>query len=91
LDYFDPDISTITDYYAFGSLMPERHWSDPELRYKYGFNGKEGDDEISGRFAMVDLSEREYAARLCKMLSMDPLFREFPYWSPYSYSGVSPR
>ncbi|MFH6990836.1 hypothetical protein ACHRVW_24215, partial [Flavobacterium collinsii] len=36
----------ILDYYPFGMLVPNRHADTKE--YRYGFNGKEKDNEIRG-------------------------------------------
>jgi len=54
--------------------------------YRYGFNGKEKDDEVKGRGVQYDYGFRIYDARLGKFLSVDPLFREFAWNSPYSFA-----
>ncbi len=45
IDYFEPDMLSGTDYYAFGSPMRVAG----EGAYRYGFNGKENDNEVKGR------------------------------------------
>ncbi|MFT6004997.1 MAG: hypothetical protein ACI8UQ_002140, partial [Bacteroidia bacterium] len=34
--------------YPFGMLMPERSYSATTKGFRFGFNGKESDDEVSG-------------------------------------------
>ncbi len=41
--------------------------------YKYGFNGKEKDDEIKGNGNSQDYGKRIYDSRLGKFLSVDPI------------------
>ncbi|HEY4198147.1 MAG TPA: hypothetical protein VGM63_21550, partial [Mucilaginibacter sp.] len=38
IDFYQPDITTAQDYYAFGSLMPSRTFTSSNV-YRYGFNG----------------------------------------------------
>ncbi len=46
-DYYTrADAISATDYYAFGMQRPGRTWSSS--KYRYGFNGKENDNEIKG-------------------------------------------
>ncbi|MBL4756015.1 MAG: hypothetical protein JKY52_20780, partial [Flavobacteriales bacterium] len=47
IDYFTADITSAQDYYAFGSIMPQRSGAF-NSDYRCGFNGKEKDDETSG-------------------------------------------
>lgn len=44
--------------YPFGSLVPNRHGSSGS--YRYGFNGKEKDDEIKGEGNSIDFGSRMY-------------------------------
>ena len=44
--YTQPQISTVQDYYAFGMLKPGTTFSAGD--YRFGFNGKEKDDEVKG-------------------------------------------
>ncbi len=54
--------------------------------YRYGFNGKENDDEIQGIGNVYDYGFRIYNSRLGRFLSVDPLQKEFPWNSPYTYA-----
>ena len=74
--------------YPFGSPMPAHSFSASS--YKYGFNGKEKDDEVKGESNSVDYGARIYDSRLGRWLAVDPLFAKYPYQSPYAYVGNSP-
>jgi RHS repeat-associated protein len=76
------------DYYPFGMLMPGRNFSSDN--YRYGFNGKETDNEVKGTSAQYDYGFRIYDTRLGKFLSVDPLFQSFPWYTPYQFAGNSP-
>src|SRR3990172_10969632 len=69
--------------------QPGRKFS--ENSYKYGFNGKEKDDEVySATGTSYDYGFRIYNPRLGRFLSVDPLFRSFLSLSPYQYAGNMP-
>ncbi|TCN53840.1 RHS repeat-associated protein [Flavobacterium chryseum] len=69
-------------------LVPNRHESSKE--YRYGFNGKEKDDEIKGGGLQYDYGFRVYDPRIGKFLSQDPLTKDYPFYSPYQFAGNSP-
>ena len=69
-------------------LVPSRHGSSDS--YRYGFNGKEKDDEIKGGGIQYDYGFRIYDARIGRFLSMDPLFAGYPYYTPYQFAGNRP-
>ena len=75
---------------AFGSPMPTRSWSDPNAKYKYGFNGKEKDNETSVDGGDYDFGARIYDSRLGRWLSLDPLIAKYPNITPYNFSKNSP-
>jgi RHS repeat-associated protein len=58
--------------------------------YRYGFNGKENDNEVKGEGNQQDYGMRIYDPRLGRFLSVDPLARNFPDASNYCYSANSP-
>jgi len=64
------------DYYAFGKIQPGRSYNSSD--YRYGFNGKEKDD--NGEFGMTtyDYGFRIYNPALGKFLSTDPLTKSYP-------------
>ena len=68
--------------------MPGRQFNSNS--YKYGFNGKEKDDEVKGTGNQLDYGFRIYDPRLGKFLSVDPISGKFPFYSPYHFAGNSP-
>jgi RHS repeat-associated protein len=56
--------------------------------YRYGFNGKENDNDVKGEGNQQDYGMRIYDTRLGRFLSVDPLTRKYPYYSPYQFSGI---
>jgi RHS repeat-associated protein len=77
-------INTVTDYYTFGSTMPGRQFNSNS--YKYGFNGKENDNETGTQ----DYGMRIYNPALGRFFSIDPLVGKYPYYSPYHFAGNNP-
>jgi RHS repeat-associated protein len=60
------------------------------LVYRYGFNGKEKDDEVKGAGASYDFGARMYDPRLGRWLSCDPLFAKYRDLSPFNYCDNNP-
>jgi len=58
--------------------------------YRYGFNGKENDNEVKGNGNQQDYGMRIYDPRLGKFLSIDPLFKDYPWYTPYQFAGNKP-
>lgn len=58
-----------------------------EGRYRYGFNGKENDNEVKGEGNQQDYGFRIYDPRLGRFLSVDPLTDEYPWYTPYQFAG----
>src|SRR5579871_6539719 len=58
--------------------------------YHFGFNGKENDDEVKGYGNEVYYENRVYDVRSGKFLSIDPLQKKYPWYSPYQFTGNSP-
>lgn len=70
IDYFNPDIMSITDYYAFGSSMPGRSLS--VVGYRYGFNTQEKDNEVYGEGNSTSAMFWQFDARLGRGWNQDP-------------------
>ncbi len=68
--------------------MPGRSFQ--ATAYRYGFNGKENDNEVKGSGNQQDFGERIYDPRVGRFFTTDPLSAKYPYFSPYSYAGNSP-
>jgi RHS repeat-associated protein len=64
--------------------MPGRTFNGGD--YRYGFNGKENDDETGTQ----DYGMRIYNPALGKFLSSDPLTREYPELTPYQFASNTP-
>ena len=58
--------------------------------YRYGFNGKENDNEVKGNGNQQDYGFRIYDPRLGRFLSVDPLTQSFPMLTPYQFAANSP-
>jgi RHS repeat-associated protein len=69
-------------------LMPGRKYSSGN--YRYGFNGKEEDDEVKGDGNSLDFGARIYDSRLVRFLSVDPKIAKFPWKTPYQFAGNNP-
>ncbi len=65
--------------------MPGRSFSQSN-KYRYGFNGKENDNEVKGEGNQQDYGMRIYDPRLMRFLSVDPLEKEFPWNSSYAFA-----
>jgi hypothetical protein len=76
------------DYYPFGMVMPERNFSYEN--YRFGFNGQEKVDEVSGPGNHNTAMFWEYDTRLGRRWNIDPLFKMFPSSSPYSTNLSNP-
>ncbi len=58
--------------------------------YKYGFNGMERDDEVSGSGNSYDFGARIYDSRLGRWLATDALQAKYSYVSPYAFTLNNP-
>ena len=68
--------------------MPGRTYSSSS--YRYGFNGKENDNEVKGTGNQQDYGMRIYDPRIGKFLSEDPLTKDYPELTPYQFASNSP-
>ncbi|MBS7566743.1 hypothetical protein KHS38_20225 [Mucilaginibacter sp. Bleaf8] len=64
-----PVVASAQDYYAFGGQQPRRSYNNGT--YRYGFNGKENDNEVKGTGNSINFGERMYDPRIGKWLSVD--------------------
>ncbi|HNI54737.1 MAG TPA: RHS repeat-associated core domain-containing protein [Chitinophagales bacterium] len=76
-------------YYPFGMVTPGRSYSAGS-GYRFGFNGKESDDQLYGENNGYDLGLRIYNPRLGRFLSLDSKSREYPWQTPYAYFFNNP-
>ncbi|GAB4259866.1 MAG: hypothetical protein Kow0079_16870 [Vicingaceae bacterium] len=61
-----------------------------ENGYRFGFQGQERDDEIKGEGNALNYKFRMHDPRLGRFFSVDPLFKEFSFLSPYVFGGNDP-
>jgi RHS repeat-associated protein len=87
--YYRLDIVMAQDYYPFGRQMPGRGWQLGGY-YRYGFNGKENDNEVKGYNGQQDYGMRIYDPRLGRFLSVDPLTKKYPELTPYQFASNRP-
>jgi len=97
IQWFEADVLSAQQYYPFGMLMPgsatdslRRQYTLGNNDYRYGFNGKEGDDEVKGDDNQQDYGMRIYDPRVGRFLSVDPIAREYPWYTPYQFAGNKP-
>ena len=88
VDYYTADVVSANDYYPFGMGMPGRKYSVANTNYRYGFNGKEKDNDIEK--GMQDYGMRIYDGRTGRFLSMDPIASDYAFYSPYQFAGNKP-
>jgi len=70
-------------------LQPGRKYTNGS-GYRYGFNGKENDNEVKGEGNQQDYGFRIYDPRIGRFLSVDPLKKKYPYYSTYQFTGNNP-
>ncbi|PWV55751.1 RHS repeat-associated core domain-containing protein [Chitinophaga sp. S165] len=86
--WYEADVRSAQEYYPFGMQMPGRGYNAGG--YRYGFNGKENDNEVKGEGNQQDYGMRVYDPRLGKFLSVDPLGPKYPWNSSYAYAENDP-
>ena len=86
-EYYEATVVSVVDYYPFGSAMAGRKYNQGS--YRYGFNGKEEDKEWGSQM-IQDYGFRIYNPTIGKFLSVDPLMKSYPYYTPYQFAGNKP-
>lgn len=88
LNYYVADVVTANDYSAFGAPLATRTYTAPNSSYRFGFNGQEKDDEVSGAGNTMSATFWEYDARSGRRWNIDPVVK--PWASRYSCFSNSP-
>lgn len=70
------------------TLLPAKESSSNT--YRYGFNGKENDDEIKGEGNITYFGARIYEGRLGRWLSVAPFSTKFAFLSTYIFTNNNP-
>ncbi len=68
--------------------MPGRQYNNGS--YRYGFNGKENDNEVKGTGNQQDYGMRIYDTRLGRFLSVDPIASDYPFLTTYQFASNTP-
>jgi len=72
-------------------IIPGRSYkASGSTAYRYGFNGKENDNEVKGEGNQQDYGFRIYDPRLARFMSVDADASKFAGWSVYQMAGCSP-
>jgi len=77
-----------TNYTPFGVVLQEREFSSSA--YRFGFNGKENLNLISGTSNIQDYGLRLNNTRLGRFFSVDPIHDKYPELSVYQFSSNTP-
>ena len=85
IDYYEVDVVSAQDLYPFGMMMKERALNSSG---RYGFNGQEMSNEISVVGNNISFIHRIHDPRLSRFLSVDPLTKEYPWYSPYQFAEI---
>src|SRR6476661_4231520 len=90
---YKPDLLAYYNYYPFGMMQPGR--ANPTNGtsnggYRYGFNGKEMDNNSELGLATYDYGFRIYNPGIVKFLSEDPLTKDYPELTPYQFASNRP-
>ena len=54
--------------------------------YRYGFQAQEMDNEVKGTGNSINYKYRMHDPRIGRFFAVDPLFKDFPWNSPYAFS-----
>jgi len=84
LDSARATVMSASDYYPFGLPMKGRQFN--EKNFRYGFNGKENDNE----FGWQDYGMRMYMRRIARFPSPDPITAKYPMLTPFQFASNSP-
>jgi RHS repeat-associated protein len=86
--HYTAEILSVHEQYAYGMNMPGRSFSVEE--YRYGFNGKENQDELMADNSSQDFGARMYDARVGRWWGMDPMKDLFKGITPYRFGLNNP-
>ena len=90
---YKASLASYYNYYAFGMLKPDNNIASTGTgagAYRYGFNGKERDNNGELGLTSYDYGFRIYNPGLGKFLSVDPLTTSYPMLTPYQFASNTP-
>ena len=80
--------SPSTSYFCLGTYTKAPETG--KAGYRFGFNGKENDNDIICKGRCQDYGMRMYRLDLGRFFSVDPIGKRFPYFTPYQYAANTP-
>jgi RHS repeat-associated protein len=84
VNYYTADVLQATDYSAFGVLLKDREfYADTLLKYRFGYQGSERDNEACGSENAYTTHFRELDPRLGRWWAIDPEAASLAHQSPY--------
>ena len=87
--YYNAEILSSTDYFPFGFEMPGRSFTG--ANYRYGFQGQEDNPEVyDSESTSIYFKYRIHDTRIGKFLSVDPLFKQYPWNSTFAFAENRP-
>jgi RHS repeat-associated protein len=86
--HYTAEILSVQEQYAYGMNMPGRSFSVEE--YRYGFNGKENQDELMANNSSQDFGARMYDVRVGRWWGMDYMKAKTPGVSPFVAMANNP-
>ncbi|HYF68570.1 MAG TPA: RHS repeat-associated core domain-containing protein, partial [Ohtaekwangia sp.] len=86
---YEASVTSINNYYPFGMDQPGRMWN-ASGKYRYGFNGKEKDDNGEWGSTAYDYGFRIYNPSIGRFLSVDPLTKSYAELTPYQFASNKP-
>lgn len=86
---YQADVKSAQHYYSGGSLMPD-NMTYQANKLRYGYQGSEKDDEISGSGNSLDFGARIYDPRIVRIPTIDAHFSRYPSIAPYAYAANNP-
>ena len=85
VDYYMPNVLTVSDYEPFGAPLENRTASE-NIGYRFGFNGVEKENDLNGEGNAYAFEYRIHNPRIGRFLSVDPLGPEYPWNSTYAFA-----
>ncbi len=90
-DYYLSNTISAGDYCPFGMPIPGRRFQLlADSSYHFGFNDKLKDNEVYGEGDFYDYGMRMYNPRGPVFISVDPLAKKYPFYSPYMFAADKP-
>ena len=69
-DYYNADVITAQDYYAYGMTQPGRNYAQGTNSYRYSINGQEKEKELNENITTAEYWE--YDSRIGRRWNLDP-------------------